>query len=137
MRLYLDANAIVFTVEGPDPLREAVAVWLDRAEAAANGAILTSRLSRIECLTKSLRERDGARFEAMDCFFTGGGIEILSLDDGLVDIATDLQRDFSLRTIDALHVATAIHAKADVFLTRDAGIARYATIRSVRIERIS
>lgn len=137
MRLYLDANAIVFTVEGPGHLREAVAVWLDRAEAAVNGVILTSRLSRIECLTQSLREKDSAKFEAMDRFFTGGGIEILSLDDGLVDIATDLQRDFSLRTIDALHVATAIRAKADVFLTRDGGIARYATIRTVRIERIS
>ena len=34
MRLYLDANAIVFTVEGRGHLREAVAVWLDRAEAA-------------------------------------------------------------------------------------------------------
>ena len=137
MRLYLDANAIVFTVEGPNHLREAVAVWLDRAEAALDGVIITSRLSRIECLTQSLREKDATKFEAMDRFFTGGGIEVLSIDDELVDIATDLQKDFSLRTIDALHVATAIRARADVLLTRDGGIARYAMIRTVRIERIN
>lgn len=73
----------------------------------------------------------------MDRFFTGGGIEILSLDDGLVDIATDLQRDSSLRTIDAIHVATAIRARADVLLTRDGRIARYAVMRTVWIGRIS
>ena len=73
----------------------------------------------------------------MDRFFTGGGIEILSVDDELVDIATDLQKDFSLRTIDALHVSTAIRARADVLLTRDGGIAQYAMIRAVRIERIT
>ncbi len=34
MRLYLDANAIVFVVEGPDDLRATVAAWLDKAEAS-------------------------------------------------------------------------------------------------------
>lgn len=73
----------------------------------------------------------------MERFFNTSGIEILSVDDELVDLAADLQKDFSLKTVDALHVATAIRANAEVFLTRDAGISRYRVIRGVRTKSIS
>lgn len=136
MRLYLDSNAIVFSVEGPESLRDEVATWLDRVEAESDGAILTSRLSRLECLTQPLREKNAPAFEAMDRFFSGGGIEVLGVDDDLVDAATDLQQEFALKAVDALHVATAVRARADVFLTRNAGIARYPFIRGVRTQRI-
>jgi predicted nucleic acid-binding protein len=61
---------------------------------------------------------------------------MLSVDDALVEMATELHHDFSLKTIDALHVATALRANADVFLTRDAGIHRYPTLRGMRCESI-
>lgn len=134
MRLYLDANAIVFAVEGPDNLRATVTAWLDKAEASPGGVACTSRLSFTECYTASLRQKDDAKFGALERFFKMSGVEILSLDDDLVDLATDLQRDFSLKTIDALHVATVIRAKADGFLTRDGGVSRYPVIRGVQTQ---
>lgn len=136
MRLYLDANAIVFVVEGPDELRATVTAWPDKAENSPDGAVCTSRLSFTECYTQSLREGNRVAFQALEGFFNTSGIEILSLDEDLVDIATDLQKDFSLKTVDALHVATAIRAKADVFLTRDSGISRYPSIRGVQTKHI-
>ena len=137
MRLYLDANAIVFVVEGPDNLRAVVSAWLDKVEGSPGGVTCTSRLSFTECYTESLRQGNDAKFKEMERFFNTSGVEILSIDDGLVDVATDLQRDFSLKAVDALHVATAIRAKADVFLTRDSGISRYAIIRGVQTQHIS
>lgn len=137
MRLYLDANAIVYAVEGPEELRTTVTAWLDKAESSPEGVVCTSRLSFTECYARSLREGNAAAFQALEGFFNASGIEILSLDDGLVDIATDLRKDFSLKTIDALHVATAIRAKANVFLTRDGGISRYESIRGVKTEHIN
>ncbi|MEO8500211.1 MAG: type II toxin-antitoxin system VapC family toxin [Vicinamibacteria bacterium] len=135
MRLYLDANAIVFAVEGPDRLRDFVAAWTERAESSPEGAVLTSRLSLSECLILPIRRKDEAAIEKLQRFFAGS-VQVLSVDDELVDMATDLHREYSLKTIDALHLATAIRGKADVFLTRDAGIARYPRIRSVTCEQI-
>jgi predicted nucleic acid-binding protein len=104
MRLYLDSNAIVFAVEGPESLRSFVAEWTSRAE-EAGGNVLTSRLSIPECLARPLRDRDSVRI-------------------------------LSLKTIDALHVASAIRAGANVFLTRDTGINRYKNLRGVTCEAI-
>lgn len=135
MRLYLDANAIVFAVEGPDPLREFVTSWTARAESAPGGVVLTSRLSVSECLTRPYREKDESRIANMKAFFRTR-VQMLSVDDALVEMATELHHDFSLKTIDALHVATALRANADVFLTRDAGINRYPSLRGLRCEAI-
>lgn len=135
MRLYLDANAIVFAVEGPATFREFVTSWTARAEAAPNGVVLTSRLSVSECLTRPLRDNDEAKVARMEAFFRAK-IRVLSVDDGLVDLATGLHREFSFKTMDALHVASAIRANADVFLTRDTGINRYPRLRGVVCEAI-
>ena len=135
MRLYLDANAIVFAVEGPDSLRDFVTSWTERAESAPSGVVMTSRLSLSECFTRPLREKNAEATENMRRFFAGR-THLLSVDDELVDIATDLHNEFSFRTIDALHVASAIRAKADIFLSRDAGICRYRQIRDVTCEQI-
>jgi predicted nucleic acid-binding protein len=97
--------------------------------------VLTSRLSVSECLTRPYRDKDESRIANMEAFFRTR-VQMLSVDDALVEMATELHRDFSLKTIDALHVATALRAKADVFLTRDAGLHRYASLRGMRCEPI-
>jgi hypothetical protein len=49
VRLYLDASAIIYGVEGMAQVRHAVLDRLQEAENASGGAILTSRLSQLEC----------------------------------------------------------------------------------------
>lgn len=59
MRLYLDANAIIYAVEGKAPFREAALDWIQRTRDSPGGQLLTSRLSRIECRSKPAAQ--GAR----------------------------------------------------------------------------
>ena len=57
MRLYLDANAIIYGVESSPPLRRRVAAWIRQALAdEASGLLITSALSTLECRVKPLRE---------------------------------------------------------------------------------
>jgi len=46
-------------------------------------------------------------------------LEIRSLNDNVTEIASDLRAKYNLRTPDAIHVATAIDAGADRFITND------------------
>jgi len=78
MRLYLDANPIIYSIEGVPEFRLAALSWIERAE-AAQGAVITSRLSRLECRVKPLREGNSALLEQFDGFFSRGGLEIVDV----------------------------------------------------------
>ena len=43
MRLYLDANPIIYSIEGVLDFRQAALAWIERAE-SAQGVVITSRL---------------------------------------------------------------------------------------------
>ena len=61
MRLYLDANAIIYGIEGVPGLRRAAFRWIEEAEARPEGVMITSRLSMLECRVKPLRKGDQER----------------------------------------------------------------------------
>ena len=56
MRLYLDANAIIYSVEGLPGFQAGVSRWVRQVEAAA-GLLITSRLSMLECRGRRLPDR--------------------------------------------------------------------------------
>ncbi len=68
MRLYLDANVIIYGVEGAGTLRTAVLDWVDRVEAQNDGFLLTSELSLLECLVKPTRDSDEERVRDVGSF---------------------------------------------------------------------
>jgi len=56
LRLYLDANAIIYSVEGLPGFQAGVSRWVRQVEAAA-GLLITSRLSMLECRGRRLPDR--------------------------------------------------------------------------------
>ena len=58
MRLYLDANFIVYCIEGTPALKEFCLARLREVEAHPSGTLLASRLSRVEVLVKPMRLKD-------------------------------------------------------------------------------
>jgi uncharacterized protein len=67
MRLYLDASPIIYSIEGMPEFRLAALGWVERAE-AAQGVMITSRLSRLECLVKPLRDGNAELKERFEGF---------------------------------------------------------------------
>ena len=78
MRLYLDANPIIYSIEGVPAFRLAALDWIERAE-AADGVVITSRLSRLECRVKPLRDDNTELLELFEGFFAGEGVEIVEI----------------------------------------------------------
>jgi predicted nucleic acid-binding protein len=129
MRLYLDASAVIYALEGPSGFREAALAWIRQARGSPGGSLITSRLSRIECRSKPLGRGDEALLSTYDRFF--GICTVAAIDDEIVDRATELRGRFGLRTPDAIHLATAIMAQADRCLTGDRDMARCDEIEVV------
>ncbi len=128
MRLYLDANPIIYSIEGTPEFRAAALGWLERAE-AAGGAVMTSRLSRLECRVKPLRDGNKDLLARFEGFFVREGLELAEITAEVIEAATALRATHNFRPPDAIHLATAILAKADTFLTGDRNLARCPGLR--------
>jgi predicted nucleic acid-binding protein len=129
MRLYLDANPIVYSIEGVPDFRLAALDWIERAE--ADGAVVTSRLSRLECRVKPLRDGNKDLLEAFEGFFARKSLELVEVTAAVIEAATQLRATHNFRAPDAIHPASAVIAKADVFLTGDRNLTR---CRELKVE---
>jgi hypothetical protein len=87
MRLYLDANPIIYSVEGVPGFCLAALAWIERAE-VAQGVVLTSRLSRLECRVKPLRGGNAELLERFEGFFSREGLELVEVSAEVVEQAT-------------------------------------------------
>ena len=123
MRVYLDANAIIYSIEGAAPFREKFAARISDLR-GGGGSILTSRLSRLECRVKPLRDKHLELLDACDSFFAGKFVRTIEIDSSIIEQATHLRVQYQFKTPDAIHLATAIDAAADVFLTGDRKLVR-------------
>jgi predicted nucleic acid-binding protein len=124
VRLYLDANAIIYVVEAVVPFHAAVVSHVAQAQAVPGSLVLTSRLSRLECRLKPTRDGDAALLLKYDLFFRRKPATVIDVDADVIERATDLRVRYNVKTPDAIHLATAWQQRADVFLTGDAALAR-------------
>lgn len=119
--VYLDANVIIYLTEGNPEFKaslDVLFVEIDRARAR----LITSELSYTEVLVLPFRAGDGELASAyerlMDTF-----VKPLPLGRQELFLAAKLRANTpKLRTPDSLHLATAMLAGADVFVSGDAGI---------------
>lgn len=134
MRLYLDASAIIYAIEGGPGLKQAVIRWIERAESDAAGVLITSHLSRLECRIKPLRQNNGVLLAAFDGFFARKRVLLVDVSPAILDRATDFRVRYNLQTPDAIHAATAFVQQADALLTGDPGFNRVTECHVVQID---
>jgi uncharacterized protein len=128
-RLYLDTCCIIYLIEASSPFHGKVAQRLLAHRADPTALLLTSRLSRLECRVKPLRDADAKLLASYEAFFTAHRLVIAELSADVVERATDLRARYGFKTPDALHLATAIVTQVDVFLTGDAELAKCSDVK--------
>ncbi|MFO0669878.1 MAG: type II toxin-antitoxin system VapC family toxin [Polyangiaceae bacterium] len=131
---YLDSSAIIYLVEAVAAAQHLVAQHVAAAEGAANGRIITSELARLECRVKPMRTGDAPLLATYDAFFTRARLQLVIIDAAAIDLATELRARYGFKTPDAIHLASAIVAGADVFITGDASLAR---CKEIAVEVVS
>lgn len=82
--------------------------------------LVASVVARLEVLVVPKRHgRHDLCRRYREFFESFPNLEVLPIDDGIVEIASDLRAAHRLRSPDALHLAAALHRGADAFLTED------------------
>jgi predicted nucleic acid-binding protein len=124
MRYYLDTAPIVYTVETSPLFAQRVDVVLNRA-----GVIpITSKMARLECRVKPMRNGNSILLQDFDDYFNNTIAEIVPLARDVIDKATEIRAQFNFKTPDSLHLAAAVVSKCDVFLTNDQRLNRFTGI---------
>jgi predicted nucleic acid-binding protein len=115
-----DADVLIYAAVADHPLGMRVRALfpVERVEATGAVAGIGSVLLLPELLTKPLR--DGANDELDELGALLGRLDLRPVDEATAELATALGAAYRLRAADAVHLATAVNAGADRFITNNA-----------------
>ena len=121
--VYVDANAIIYSVERIEPYRELLApMWQEAG--AGRFALASSELVVLETLIKPLREGN-ARLEMLfRSIFAAAEMDLIPATLAIWEDAARIRAQTGLATPDALHAATALRAGCAAFITNDTDFRR-------------
>jgi predicted nucleic acid-binding protein len=118
----LDAAPLIYFVEENPYFLERVRPFFNALE-RAEFTVVTSTLTIAETLVKPFQHGQVERARVFQDLLAKY-VEIVPVTAKIAETASRLRADYSLRTPDAIHVATAIIHKAAFFLTNDVRLAR-------------
>lgn len=130
MQIYLDAAPIIYLVENVEPYSSQLINRLSKP----NIQQVCGELTRLECRVKPMKDGEQVLLAAFDTYFTSIVTTIFPLTRQVIDQATKLRAIYQFKTPDAIHLATAIVSRCDIFLTNDQRLVR---CREITVETIT
>lgn len=130
MRVYLDSSALLKRVIDEPESKDLRVALHDHAHNRA--VLLSSRLASIE-VSRAIRTRFDSGFVAMTEFVNDAlsGVAEFPVSDEVVSLGQRLNPN-RLRSLDAIHVASAILLDADLLMTYDDRMADVARLNGLR-----
>jgi predicted nucleic acid-binding protein len=114
-RTFLDSGVLIAAARGTDEMALRALEVLDDP----NRAFISSIFVKLEVLPKAVYNgfKEEARF--YESFFDNDVEFWASFNDEMAEVAQQQARKFGLGALDALHIAAAISAEADEFITTE------------------
>ena len=136
-RTYLDANLYIYAFEGIAAHRKRMAGLLaaiDRQQTM----VIASELLFTEILPRPVKEgRHDLVERYLDLFRRTSRIHLVPVDRSAILRSVHLRADFGLRSMDALHLATALVHDCDTFVTNDRRLARVDRVRVLVLDDLN
>ena len=135
MTIYLDTNVLVYLVEtipGWAQISEARIDLLRRPDELLWLGL--SDLSRMECRVGPLKRRNALVLQDYGDFFRKSNVRIVPLSTAVYDLAAEIRAQYGFSTTDAIHLAAAVEAGSDAFLTNDTQLGSF---RGLPVEVLS
>ena len=128
MRVFLDSNVIIYSIQGDLATKQRVAENVLRISGFAP-VIAVSLLSRIECCVRAIATGDKRALTETRAFLSRDDVVVVPISMEVMDRAATLRAPYKLKVPDAIQYACAIETGADVFVTADKYFTRCAEIR--------
>lgn len=133
-RTYLDANLYIYAFEGIETHRRRMVELLaaiDRQEIV----VVASELLFTELLPRPIKERRQDLVERyLELIRRTPRIHLVPVDRQVILRSVHLRAEFGLRSMDALHLATALVHACETFVTNDRRLTRVDWIRVLTLD---
>jgi len=133
-RIALDTSIFIYQLERNPryaPVTDVIFAWLDREDSRG----VVSTVAMTEMLVQPYRERDEHRVDLLYAqLSTYPHLEWIAPSLEIADLAARMRALHRMRTPDALHAATALHAGAGGFLTNDPIFERLAGLETLVLD---
>jgi predicted nucleic acid-binding protein len=127
-RLYVETAPLIYYVEENPAFIAKMDAIMEAVEETPIEAV-SSVITLTEVLTQPLKPGNAKLVqEYRDILLNSGDFHLLPITSQIANAAADLRARYNLRTPDALHIAAAIDAGCETFLTNDTGIKRVTEI---------
>ena len=134
--LFLDTAPLIYFIEGNSSYQEMLLnlfTSVDKKELF----FLTSTITLLEVLVKPIKEgHNSITDKYIEILTTSSGIDIFDLNISVAKEAARLRAKYSLRTPDAIQIATSLVFGADYFLTNDSRLKNVTEIKIVLLSDI-
>src|SRR5438094_786545 len=127
MIVFLDTNLVIYLIEQP-PVWGLRAMARIQAIRVAGDTLAVSELVRMECRVGPLVQNDMTLLAEYDSFFQGLDVQVAPITRIACDRAAQIRAVHRYRSLDALHLATAIGAGCSLFLTNDQRLSSFPDI---------
>jgi len=135
-RLYIETAPLIYYVETKPTYIARMDAIIDTVENQTIRAY-SSVITLAEVLIQPLRTGDETlEQEYRDILVNSGGYQLVPTTIPVAESAADLRARYNLRTPDALHVASALRAGCDAFLTNDTGIKRVTELTVLVLDEL-
>ena len=127
MRVYSDSVILIYHFEGTPPFKARATARLG-ALWAAGDTLVISDLVRLECRMLPIRLGDAVRLADYDNLFAQPNVTLVPITTAVFDRATVIRAALNFKLADSLHLAAAVEAGCDRFLTNDARLSAFIDI---------
>ena len=118
MLIYCDSDLLIYWLDEAGPFQLLAESRMAVLQAAGDRMAI-SDLTRLECRVGVLKRRDLAALKVFEDFFARLDVQLVPLTSAVFDRAAQLRVDLKIKTPDAIHLAAAIKAGCDCFLSND------------------
>ena len=121
--VYVDANAVIYSVERVEPYHGLLAPMWEEARAGRFN-LASSELVALETLIKPLRDGNSRLEVLFRSILAAAEMELIPATLAIWEDAASIRAQTGLSTPDALHAATAISVGCTLFVTNDTDFLR-------------
>lgn len=129
-RVYLDASPIIYSVEKIAPY-DAMLRSLWQSARQEQIQLCGSHLLLLETLVRPLQSGHEHLANAFRQLLTAREFDLYPISWPILERAAHIRATYRFKTPDAIHLATAIEANADAFITNDSKLHRFTEIEVI------